>query len=193
MKTKYWIVVVLIALAIGFFIGSQAVGTKEIVKYIKGETVTGSVQPHLLTVKQEFDTDYRFMPYRFLRGDTVKVLEIEYIKTIPDTAKIVEDFLKKRYYEFTVFDDKNGKFIAKPIVQYNSLSSFDYSFTPIQKEITRYREKVLVPFAGLSYNTLNYIGVSGGLFYHNLGFEYQYQHNINTNNNAHLFGIKIKL
>lgn len=46
------------------------------------------------------------MPYIFCKSDTVKINEIEYIHTIPDTAKIVEDFLIKREYEFTVFDNE---------------------------------------------------------------------------------------
>lgn len=188
MKTIHYILI-LIAFAIGFFLGRVTIETKEIVRYVKGETVYGRVAPDFLTVKHEFKTGVNFLPYYFWIF-TVTDTDTTYIE--PDTAKIVEDFLIRREYEFTVFDNENGKFIASPTVQYNRLQSFDYSFTPIQKEITRYMEKVFTPFVGMSYNTLNYIGISGGIFYHNLGLEYQYSKNIISSSDVHEMGLKVK-
>ena len=174
MKTKYWILAILIALAAGFFLGRATTGTKEKVEYVKGETVHGRVAPDFLTAKYEFKTGINFLPYIFWKGDTVKINEIEYVHTIPDTARIIEDFLIKREYEFTVFDDDNGKLDINQTIQYNKLQSFDYSFTPIHKNTTITKKNLFEPFGSVGYTTFNQVSFGGGFFLNNLGLEYNY-------------------
>lgn len=186
---------ILILVAFGalcFFIGRCTRQTKEVVIEVKGETMHGTIEPSLLTVKKEFKTDIKFLPYRFWRGDTVRINDIEYIHTIPDTAKIVEDFIKKREYEFNVFDNENGKLDVNQTVQYNMLQAFNYSFTPIKKVVTTHKEPLFTPFVSASYNTFGMAGIGGGLFYKNTGLEYNYLFDIFDRNFGHQLGIKVK-
>lgn len=77
-------------------------------------------------------------------------------------------------------------------IQYNELRRFDYSFTPNQKVITQETKKIIVPFVSSSYNTFNQIGIGGGIFYHNIGIEYQYMRDVKYGSDGHGVGIKVK-
>lgn len=167
MKQAFIIVVYgFICLAIGFFIGRSTIDTKTKIEYIKGETVTGSVSPiQFIPIKE----DKPNIQYR----DTGS---IKYVSIPVDTAAIIADYELKRTYKLIAFDNKTqGKLELFPIIQYNKLSALDYNFTPTIERQTIYKTKILQPFRSISYSTLNYVGIGGGIFYHNLGLEYQYQ------------------
>lgn len=180
MKTKYWIIIVVSLSILFFFIGRSTIDEVE-VKYVPGETVIGSVpKKELIPVKEE-KGEGKNLPMKrdtiikkiYLKGEEKLRVDTFYTSPIIDTAAIIADFQKKRYYEQTLFDNKTeGKLIVYPIVYQNRLTSLDYKFTPMQRE--KIRMKVWQPFVSGSYSTLDYLGVGGGTFYHNLGFEYQY-------------------
>ena len=108
-----------------------------------------------------------------------------------DTSAIIADWELKRTYKLTPFDNKTqGKLELFPVIQYNKLSALDYNFTPVIERQTIYKTKVWQPFISASYSTLNYIGIGGGIFYHNLGFEYQYQKSLGSLGDGHTVGIK---
>ena len=192
MKTNYWLILILIAFAAGFFAGRYTIEKEEIIEHVPGETTYGSLNPDFLTVKKEFKGNVKFLPYIFLKSDTVKIHDIEYISTIPDTAKIVEDFIVKREYQFNVFDNENGKLEVSPTVQYNRLQSFDYSFAPIKTVITKIDKQVFVPFLSASYNSFGIAGIGGGVFIKNTGIEYNYLYRPIDNQVGHMVGIKFK-
>lgn len=186
-KSGLGLLLILSAFTAGFFLGRGKVETKEIIKYVKGETVTGSVPKNLLNAKVEFVADIKFLPYMFLRVDTItNVAKV-------DTVAIIQDFLKKREYEFTAFNDENGKLDIKQSIQFNQLQSFDYSFTPIQKQITKIKEPIFKPFISLSYNTQNFIGIGGGVFIKDIGVEYKYLYNNVDGLRGHEVGVKFGL
>lgn len=186
-KLGLGLLLILSAFAAGFFLGRVKVETKEIIKYVKGETVTGSVPKNLLNAKVEFVTDIMFLPYTFLRIDPItNIVEV-------DTAAIIKDFMAKREYEFTAFDNENGKMDIKQSVQFNQLQSFDYSFTPIQKQITKIGEPLFKPFISVSYNTRNFIGIGGGVFIKDIGIEYKYLYNNVDGLRGHEVGVKFGL
>lgn len=164
-KASIIIVYGVICLAVGFYIGRSTIDTKTKTEYIKGETVTGSVNPNqFVPIKEEKP----LIHYR----DTGSV---KYVNLPIDTAAIVADWEMKRTYKLVPFDDKKlGKLELFPVIQYNKLSALDYNFTPIIERQTIYKTKVWQPFVSGSYSTLDYIGIGGGVFYHNLGIEYQY-------------------
>ena len=172
MKYYIYIGLVLIAFAAGYLLGKATISNGEIVKQVKGETVYGSLNPDFLTVKKEFKGDIKFLPYIFWKSDTIMVSETEYISTIPDTAKIIEDFITSREYQFNVFNNEQGKLDIRQVVQHNRLQSFDYTFTPIHIEKTTYKKPLIMPYLSATYNTLNYVGVGGGFFIKDLGLEY---------------------
>lgn len=174
MKTGHWLLLILIAFAAGYFLGKDTITNDEIVKQVKGETVYGSLNPDFLTVKKEFRGDIKFQPYIFWKSDTIRVSETEYISTIPDTAKIIEDFITKREYQFNVFNNKQGILDISQSIQYNRLQSFRYTYTPIHKNTTITKKNLFEPFGSVGYTTFNQVSFGGGFFLNNLGLEYNY-------------------
>lgn len=164
---------------IGFFAGRSTI-TQD-VKYVVGKTIRDTIEiEKLVPHKEEIPTDPK-LPIK----DTDSEIPIV------DTAAIIQSYIAKRDYKILAFDNKEyGKLELFPSVQYNSLIGLDYAFTPMQKQI--YKQRVWQPFAAISYSTLNYVGVGGGLFYHNLGFEYQYQMGYSGLGRGHSFGLKYK-
>ena len=186
---KYYICIglVLIAFAGGFFLGRGKVRTSVKTEYIKGETVVRPVKiPYPATV---YIPSVYFLP---AKSDTIYLGGEPYPIQTVDTAKIIEEYITQNTYEFNVFDDDNGKLDINQTIQYNKLQSFDYSFTPVHKEITRTKEKVFVPFVSFGYNTLQQANIGGGFFYHNIGIEYNYLFNTFDKRTAHFFGVKYK-
>jgi hypothetical protein len=189
MKYYIYIGLVLIAFAAGYLLGKATISNGEIVKQVKGETVYGSLNPDFLTVKKEFKGDIKFLPYIFWKSDTIMVSETEYISTIPDTAKIIEDFITSREYQFNVFNNEQGKLDIKQEVQYNRIQSFDYTFTPIHKTTTIMKKNLFEPFGSVGYTTFNQVSFGGGFFLNNVGLEYNY---IMGDVSGHGLSVKIK-
>ena len=184
------ILAILIAFAVGFLLGRATVQKEEIIVQERGETVHGRLNHDVLTKPVEFGGDVKDLPRYLWITDTVRVKEVEYVATIPDTTKIIEDFLTRREYDFNVFDDDNGKLDVKQVVQYNRLQDFSYSFTPVRTIVTRVDRPLFTPFVSASYSTFNTVGLGGGVFIKDIGLEYQYQ--FNQNQTGHMIGIKYK-
>jgi len=186
MKIQYKIILVLIACVVSFFAG-RSTKQKETVKFVKGETVYRTVEvPKFITSTIPATV---FLP---TKKDTFYVDREKIIVQIVDTAKIIDNYVSERKYAFNVFDDENGKLDVDQTIQYNELQKFNYSFTPVQKVITREKERIIVPFASASYNTFGITGAGVGVFYKNVGVEYKYLYNMNNRYTGHEFGLKIK-
>jgi hypothetical protein len=176
---KYLLIGIIIGLVIGFFGGRSSIDTTNKMEYIPGETVTGSVSPTQFEPIKEEKPDIQYR-------DTGS---IKYVNLPADTAAIIADWELKRTYKLTAFDNKTqGKLELFPVIQYNRLSALDYNFTPMIERQTISKTKVWQLFLSGSYSTLGYIGVGGGMFYHNIGVEYQYQIDYQSGNTGHLIG-----
>lgn len=189
----------IVCLIIGFFIGRSTIDSEPKKEYIKGETVTGSVSPTQFEPIKEEKLNKPLLPTKIIEiqykdtGRIKTITETKYMYQVVDTAAIIEDYIKKRTYAITAFDNtEQGKLLLYPVVQYNKLTGIDYLFTPMQKQTNTYLQKTWQAFISASYSTLNYVGIGGGIFYHNLGFEYQYQKSLGIQGNGHLFGAKYK-
>lgn len=189
-KATIVIIYGIICLVIGFFFGRFHIDSEPKLEYIKGATITGSVSP---TQFEPIKEEKPEIQYR----DTGS---IKYVNLPADTAAIIADWELKRTYKLTAFDNKTqGKLELFPVIQYNRLTALDYNFTPMIERQTIYKTKIWQPFISGSYSTLGYIGVGGGVFYHNLGFEYQYnikvmdiKNNYLYMRNYHSIGLKYK-
>ncbi|WP_291104427.1 MULTISPECIES: hypothetical protein [unclassified Dysgonomonas] len=171
----------IVCLIIGFFIGRSSIDSEPKKEYIKGETLTGSVSPTQFEPIKEEKPDIQYK-------DTGS---IKYLSIPVDTSAIIADYELKRTYKLTAFDNKTqGKLELFPVIQYNKLSALDYNFTPVIERQTIYKTKAWQPFISASYSTLNYVGIGGGMFYHDIGIEYQYQKSLSSQANGHLFGVK---
>ncbi|WP_165021511.1 hypothetical protein [Dysgonomonas sp. ZJ279] len=194
---KSYIITALLSFILGglifFFIGRSTIQNEVKTQYLKGETIIGSVSNNKLAPMSEVKPDKPILPTKNLEIQYNDTGCIKYIYQVVDTSAIIEDYILKRSYDLKVFDTKTlGELKLYPTIQYNKLTSFDYDFTPMEKQTTGFKLKVLQPFASASYSTLNYIGIGGGVFYHKIGIEYQHQRGIFNNDNGHLFGLKYK-
>lgn len=187
MKTKYKVLIVLISCVVSFFLGRITTRPKETVKYVKGETVTRTVE-----VPKYVTSVVPVKPVFPVKIDTVYINKEKLVIQTVDTGAIIQNYISERRYDFNVFDNENGKLDVRQTIQYNELQTFDYTFTPIQKEVISERERIVIPFASINYNSFNQIGAGGGLFYRNIGFEMQYMRDLNTNLNGYGVGLKIK-
>lgn len=195
-----------------FFVGRSNIKTETEVSYVPGKTTSGSVSGNQFEPTKEEKPEKPLLPTKDIRiqhidtGNVKTITETKDPYQVVDTAATIEDHIMKRSYSLTVFDNKEqGKLRLFPVVQYNKLTGMDYDFTPIQKQTNTYQQKVWQPFFAGSYSTLDYFGLGGGAFYHNLGFEYQYNIDIRSKpmalpvvddyfkrGNYHWFSVKYK-
>lgn len=165
---KYLLGGLLLGLAIGFNIGRALLEVKDEVEYVKGDSISESVSIEQSELIKEEKPEQSQLP-------TKPVVKENLTTQVVDTAAIIAEYELKRSYAVLAFDNnKQGKLELYPTLQYNRLVGLDYNFTPIIERQTVYRTKIWQPFVSVSYSTLDYIGLGGGIFYHNLGFEYQY-------------------
>lgn len=160
--------------------------TKEVVRYVKGETIRDTVP-----IEEPIHVEVPTLPKLPIKRDTVYIDNIRYITEEVDTSAIIQDYILTRTYEFNVFNnDTLGMFDVKQKIGYNKLLSFDYIFTPITKQITQLREPVFTPFITMGYSTNQSVSLGGGLYYKRIGVEY----NMNiSNQNYHTFKLNYKL
>lgn len=154
MKNSIYIIIAcLVFFSIGFFLGRKTINEKTEVKYIREKPLSYFI-PFPVAIKE-------------IVPDTIILIEY-------DTILTIIDWNIKRNYSEMLFDNQNGSLLLDATVQYNRLQDLSYTFTPIRKEMTQYKRKTWIPFVGTSYNTFNYLSISGGLFYQNIGIETQF-------------------
>ena len=141
---KYWYIPT-IALVIGFFIGRSNTPTKEVIKYVKGETVYDSIQiPYPVSVIVPTK------PVLPVKPDTIIIDSVEYKFLKVDTSAIIVEYISRKIYRPILFDNKDGKIVLNLAVQYNKLDGIGYEFTPIHKETTKIIERTFTPFINVS-------------------------------------------
>ena len=184
MNWKVLIFAILVAFLTGFFVGRGKVRTETKVERIEGKTVREAVP--VPKVHTSYIPKIYFLP---TITDTIYKEGGETIVQRVDTALIIEEYIKRNIYQFTAFDNENGKLDVEQSIQYNELKEFNYTFTPIQMYTTVTQKPIFEPFVSFGYNTLQQANIGGGFFYHNIGIEYNY---ILSNTNGHYLGIKYK-
>jgi hypothetical protein len=184
---KYWWVIGIAALIIGFFIGRWQTEPSIVTKYIKGETVTNTVY-----VDKPYEVIIPTKPVLPMKPDTIRIPgKPVYIASIVDTAAIIADYVKLNKYSKTMFDNGTvGKLVVGAEVQYNKLNKLDYSFTPMEKQTTIIKQRVFTPFLGVSYNTFGYAGAGVGIYYYNVGLGLKYLSNFKSK--GYEFGLNYK-
>lgn len=201
-KKTICIIIVLLLVSVAFYLGRLSINTDPVIEYVKGETIRDTVKiEKLVSYKEETPKDPSLptkkdtiIEYRdiFVEGKTKTVIDTFFISSV-DTSAIINNYIKKRFYNPVLFDDKEKGYLALDLsVQYNELKNLSYVFTPVHQRQTIIKKRVFIPFASGSYSTLNYVGLGGGVFYYDLGFEYQYQIGYNGLSNGHSFGLKYK-
>ena len=185
MKPIYLILIGIVIFIVGFFIG-RVTNTESIVtKYVKGATIHDSI-----SIPVPYSAEIPVLPILPTKHDTLRINSKEYVILKVDTAKIIANYILRKRYSIPLFDDNNGKLVVSPVVQYNSLDSLGYTFTPMIKEVTITREKIFTPFINASWNSFGYLGAGGGIYYHDVGVSARYL--TNFANTGYEVGVSIK-
>lgn len=192
-KQELKIAIVVVAFVVGFFLGRKTIDVEEKVTYVKGETIRDTI-----VINEPTFVEIPAKPKYIYKYDTIVVEDIQYISEKVDTSAIIQDYIVTRTYAFNVFNnDTLGKFDVNQKVGYNKLLSFDYTFTPMTRQITRFKEPVFTPFISGGYSTNNSFLLGGGLYYKHIGIEYNYNlrtdHNPNSSQSYHTIKLNIKL
>jgi len=170
MNSYLKIAIVIVAFVVGFFLGRKTINVEEKIEYVKGETIRDTI-----VINEPTFVEIPSKPKYIYKYDTIVVDNIQYISEKVDTSAIIQDYILTRTYEFNVFDSEAlGKFDVKQQIGYNKLLSFDYTFTPITKQVTQYREPLFTPFVTGGYSTNKSLIMGGGIYIKNLGIEYNY-------------------
>jgi len=176
MNSYLKIAIVIVAFVVGFFLGRKTIDVEEKVTFVKGETIRDTI-----VINEPTFVEIPSKPKYIYKYDTIVVDNIQYISEKVDTSAIIQDYILMRTYEYNVFNSPTlGKFDVKQKIGYNKLLSFDYTFTPITKQITQFREPVFTPFVTMGYSSNNTVSVGLGGYYRHLGIEYLF--NVPTNN-----------
>lgn len=185
MKNKYWVTLIIITAIASFFAGRATVETKETVRFIKGETIIAEYPSHLLLPKREIKGFAFDLPAYYFISDTIVERDTIIIQKKADTIKVFNDFLTKREYDFTLFDNEYGIVTFQGEVQFNKLQKARGFQTPIQKEITKHKKDVFTPFAFAGANTLSQTNIGAGIFMYQVGLSYEYIYDLNKRENGH--------
>lgn len=189
----YLKIAIVVAFIAGFFLGRKTIDVKEKIEYVKGETIHDTI-----VISQPTFVEIPSTPQLPMKPDTIYLDSVQIITEKVDTASIIHDYILQKTYYFNVFNnDTLGKFDVKQKIGYNKLLSFDYTFTPLTRQITHFKEPVFTPFITGGYSTNNSFLLGGGLYYKHIGIEYNYNlrtdHNPNSSQSYHTIKLNIKL
>jgi len=181
------IALAIIVFLIGFFLGRSSHSVVDKTEYIKENPITDTVT-NIAPVSEEKPA----VPDLPIKYDTIYHYNNIYVRESVDTAAIIAEYELNRKYEIPLFDNQYGKLDLTLNTQYNKLGDLSYSFVPVRTIQYVSIKKTWQPFVAGSYSTLNIVGIGAGLFYNDLGLEYQFQYALPNNQRGHLFGLKYK-
>jgi hypothetical protein len=187
-KTKIYIGIG-IAVAMGiFFFGRATISTttKIVTKYLPGKRIYDTINhpvPYAVIIpanpQYEYDTIH-------IQGkpDVIKI----------DTAVILKDWTLERNYSQTSFNnDTVGIYKWNAKIQYNKLINYNYTYIPMQKQITKevIKTKLFSPYISVGYWLDGGISAEGGVFIMEK-FSMSAEYKINANQ-YHQLGLKFGL
>lgn len=193
-KYKGYITTAIICLVVGFFIGrgNKIVKEYHTIEYRQSDPVKIDV-PYPFPVKET----HTIINEKLVPGEKV-IVPGETIRDtvfIIDTVGVVNDYMMERSYSHTFFNNKEqGKLTVNSVVQYNKQKNIGIDYQPVTKveTIKQIIEPTWTPFLSGGYDTNGSVILGGGIFYHDIGFEYGFNQNLNYDNNSHQFKIKYK-
>jgi hypothetical protein len=161
MKAAGYILVIIAALAAGFYLGRRSIAVKEttVVEYRHLPAVSVSVSPEPLrfTVPE--------VPQFIWRTDTVTNM------AVIDTAAILADWALRREYGGQPINDTTGTVDYSAVVQYNRLQNLTLDYQPIQRVVTTTKviQPRFTPFVLVGGNTAGFGQIETGVLFHRWG------------------------
>ena len=171
--------ILIVAALIGFMAGRVTLSEKTVVKWKEGPKITDTIRiPEPIVINKP--AEIKYVPVYTTVRDTVKVLD-----TLASMQATVEDWNLQRIYAGELFkSDTLGTLNYRATVQYNTLTSLAWDYTPKVKTVTITKNPVFRPFAAVRYNTFEQASVGAGVFVKKIGVEASYLKDFKTQKNG---------
>lgn len=212
MKTRYKIVILIATLVTGIAIGRLTTNEKVVIEWRDAPPISAEIKAptpvvvrvpdsiKYITVYHETrpwpaDSSERGIPAldSISRGYANETRSWQ-IDTAASLAATVQDWNLERTYSGKLFQsDTLGTANYEAKVQYNTLTSLKWDFTPKVKEITTIKIRTVRPFVGVGYNTFNQVSATGGVFIRNIGLSATYISDFAERKNGVGVGIMIEI
>lgn len=197
MSTRYKFIILAATLISGIVIGRLTTAEKVVVQWRDAPPINGEIkQPEPVTVRVPDSIKY-ITVYRDQMAspsNMSEVVEPPEIDTAASLAATVRDWNVERTYAGMLFkSDTLGTANYEAKVQYNTLTSLKWDFTPKVKEVMQIKTRTVRPFVGVGYNTFNQASVSGGVFIRNIGLSATYVSDFAERKNGVGIGIMIAI
>lgn len=211
MSTRYKVIILAATLISGIVIGRLTTAEKVIVQWRDAPPINGEIkQPEPVTVRVPDSIKY-ITVYHETRSctntpdkDTPALDSVSagfanetrswQIDTAASLAATVQDWNLERTYSGMLFHlDTLGTANYEAKVQYNTLTSLKWDFTPKVKEITTIKIRTVRPFVGVGYNTFNQVSATGGVFIRNIGLSATYISDFTERENGVGVGVMIEI
>lgn len=212
MKTRYKFIILAATLILGIVIGRLTTAEKVVVKWRDAPPISAEVKSPVPVVVRVPDSIKYITVYRETRArptntsdkgtpalDSVSAgyaneTRSWQIDTAASLAATVQDWNLERTYDGMLFQsDTLGTANYEAKVQYNTLTSLKWDFTPKVKEITTIKIRTVRPFVGVGYNTFNQVSATGGVFIRNIGLSATYISDFTERKNGVGIGIMIEI
>ena len=193
MSTRYKVIILAATLISGIVIGRLTIAEKVIVQWRDAPPINGEIkQPEPVTVRVPDSIKYitvyretRLWPTDNFDGGILALDSVSagyanetrswQIDTAASLAATVKDWNLERTYAGTLFQsDTLGTARYEAKVQYNTLTSLKWDFTPKIKNVTTTKTPAFRPFVTVRANTFEQMSVGGGILFKNTGFEASY-------------------
>lgn len=175
------VLVLLICALLGFIIGRATQSGKVVTEWKEGTKTEGSIAPPEPVVIRVPDSIKYITVYKERPADTTGSADLtvpeppSQIDTVASLAATVKDWNLERTYAGTLFrSDTLGTLNYSAQVQYNTLTSLVWDYTPKIKSITTTKTPTFRPFVTVRANTFEQMSVGGGILLKNTGFEASY-------------------
>lgn len=198
MSTRYKFIILVATLILGIVIGRLTTAEKVVVKWRDAPPISAEVKSPVPVVVRvpdsiKYITVYRDRPTA-PTGFPAEVAEPTQINTTASMAATVQDWNLERTYSGKLFQsDTLGTVSYEAKVQYNTLTSLKWDFTPKVKEVTQIKTRTVRPFVGVGYNTFNQVSATGGVFIRNIGLSATYISDFTERKNGVGIGIMIEI
>ena len=197
MKTRYKFIILAAMLIAGIVIGRITTAEKVVVKWRDAPPISAEVKSPVPVVVRVPDSIKYITVYRDQMAspsNMSEVVEPPEIDTAASLAATVRDWNVERTYAGMLFkSDTLGTANYEAKVQYNTLTSLKWDFTPKVKEITIIKIRTVRPFVGVGYNTFNQVSATGGVFIRNIGLSATYISDFTERKNGVGIGIMIEI
>lgn len=181
----------------GIVIGRITTAEKVVVKWRDATPISAEVKSPVPVVVRVPDSIKYITVYRDQMAspsNMSEVVEPPEIDTAASLAATVRDWNVERTYAGMLFkSDTLGTANYEAKVQYNTLTSLKWDFTPKVKEITAIKIRTVRPFVGVGYNTFNQVSATGGVFIRNIGLSATYISDFTERKNGVGMGVMIKI